>query len=257
MAYWDKVLLEINDNQYNNADLMMIELQRAYLNAASTLEKRLYDVYIRIMEDGEVSALSLYKEGRYINLINAIREEVNKLGVFEERTMLNGLSATYASTAKETGEVFSVDFAFIPKEQIDKVVAMNWSGRNFAASVWNNKDALIRSLDKNISNVIITGKSKDELIKTMQDTLNVGFSNADRLVRTETQMIINQAQKDVYIAAGFTEYKFIAAHDKRTSKICKELDGSIFRFDQAAIGVNFPVMHPRCRSTIVPILTEI
>jgi SPP1 gp7 family putative phage head morphogenesis protein len=50
------------------------------------------------------------------------------------------------------------------------------------------------------------------------------------------------------------EYKYCAILDNRTSEICKQLDGSTFKLTQAQVGVNFPPMHPNCRSYIIPII---
>ena len=38
----------------------------------------------------------------------------------------------------------------------------------------------------------------------------------------------------------------------RTSDICRSLDGTVHKVSQAKVGVNFPPMHPNCRSTTVP-----
>lgn len=50
------------------------------------------------------------------------------------------------------------------------------------------------------------------------------------------------------------EYEYCAVLDDRTSKICRELNGQRFKISQAQTGVNFPPMHPNCRSFVVPII---
>ena len=42
--------------------------------------------------------------------------------------------------------------------------------------------------------------------------------------------------------------------DSRTSQICSELHGNIFEIKNIAVGLNYPPMHPRCRSTTIPII---
>ena len=39
--------------------------------------------------------------------------------------------------------------------------------------------------------------------------------------------------------------------DSRTSKICREKDGQIFKVEEAEVGKNYPPLHPFCRSTAV------
>ena len=57
--------------------------------------------------------------------------------------------------------------------------------------------------------------------------------------------------KEVYKKLDVEEYEFMATLDKRTSEICRELDGKHFKVDEAVPGENYPPMHPRCRSTTI------
>ncbi len=50
------------------------------------------------------------------------------------------------------------------------------------------------------------------------------------------------------------EYEFLAEIDSRTSEICKKLNGEKFKVKDARAGVNYPPMHPHCRSTTVAVL---
>lgn len=50
------------------------------------------------------------------------------------------------------------------------------------------------------------------------------------------------------------EYEFLAKIDSRTSEICKKLNGEKFKVKDARAGVNYPPMHPHCRSTTVAVL---
>ena len=52
------------------------------------------------------------------------------------------------------------------------------------------------------------------------------------------------------------EYQYLATLDNRTSDICRELDGKVFKLSEAQTGVNLPPMHPYCRSTTVPYYPE-
>jgi uncharacterized protein with gpF-like domain len=44
--------------------------------------------------------------------------------------------------------------------------------------------------------------------------------------------------------------------DSRTSEICRELNGKRFKLSEAEVGVNYPPMHPNCRSTTQLVLDE-
>ena len=232
----------------------MDKLEVAYKRSLRNLDKSISDLYLKMLEDGEVSSSTLYKEDRYINLYNSIAKEVNTLNNTQRVVMQAALSGAYRGTFEATADVLGYDFSLLSKEQVEKAVAMNWQGRNFSDSIWTEKKKLFSQLNKSIVDTIILGKSKDIAVKVLKDRLGVSFSNADRLVRTETMYIINQSQKDVYVAAGYTQYKILAAIDSRTSKICRREDGNVYSFAEAVVGVNYPPLHVRCRSTIIPII---
>lgn len=252
--YWTQVVQEIAQAQYSHSDLMMAKLTLAYKQSLDSLDKSLSELYLRILKDGEVSSLSLYKDDRYINIYNAIGKELNVLGNTERDVMIDGLGHAYQKTFAATQSAMNITVSLLPKSQIEKVVAMNWKGRNFSDSIWLEKKKLFTLLDKQIKETVILGKSKDSAVKVLKERMGVSFSNADRLVRTETMFIINQGQKDVYVDAGYSQYQIMAALDERTSDICEIEDGNIYNFCDASEGDNYPPFHPNCRTTVIPVL---
>lgn len=83
---------------------------------------------------------------------------------------------------------------------------------------------------------------------------DVLYYQAARLVRTETNHVMNQGHLNGYKDAGIKEYKFLAFIDHRTSPQCKGLDGRTINTEEATIGTNMPPLHPNCRSTIIPVI---
>ena len=82
----------------------------------------------------------------------------------------------------------------------------------------------------------------------------VGAFEARRLVRTETTCVANMAELYGYKELDIDEYEFSACLDSRTSDLCRELDGKVFKRNSAQAGVNLPPMHPFCCSTTLPVL---
>ena len=87
----------------------------------------------------------------------------------------------------------------------------------------------------------------------LKDATNSGLSNAQRIVRTETNAMITQSDHMTYEKLGFKEYEFNAEYDDRTTDVCGDLNGQRFLMSEMTIGVNAPPMHPNCRSTIDPV----
>jgi SPP1 gp7 family putative phage head morphogenesis protein len=83
--------------------------------------------------------------------------------------------------------------------------------------------------------------------------MQVSYSSAERIVRTESSFVTHQATWEGYKASGVVEqYEFLATLDTRTSEICRSMDGRVFRLSEKEVGVNYPPLHPYCRSTVVP-----
>ena len=75
---------------------------------------------------------------------------------------------------------------------------------------------------------------------------------ARRVVRTESNYCINQAELKGMKDAGFDEYEFISLGEEAEDvcDTCDDLDGERFKISEAAVGVNCPPMHPFCRCKV-------
>ena len=229
-------------------------LTKQYKTSFKELDYQLAKLYVQVLGDGEVSAGTLFKEDRYIKLKKAIIAESNKLGGIEEKTIADGLKTMYTGTIKQTNKLLGISFTNIPVKQVDKAIRTKWLGRNFADSVWDNKKLLAKTLDKIITDSIISGNSHEKTSAKLAQRLDVEVWKAERLVRTETMHTINQGQKESYIEAGVTQYEFLAELDDRTSPECEAEDGNIYNFTDAVVGTNYPPLHPNCRSTVLPVI---
>ncbi len=93
-----------------------------------------------------------------------------------------------------------------------------------------------------------------------KNATGTSFNDAFRLIRTETSHIDGQVTLEGYKQAkeelGLEYYDYDAFLDSKTSTICEELNGKRFRIDEAEVGVNYPPMHPNCRSTTQLVLDE-
>lgn len=62
----------------------------------------------------------------------------------------------------------------------------------------------------------------------------------------------NQTELKAYKDLGVTHYLYFATRDSRTSAICSVMDHERFEVSKAQPGVNYPPMHPQCRSGTIP-----
>lgn len=154
---------------------------------------------------------------------------------------------------------FDISFAGFDSKQIDKIMSIKWvDGENWSDRIWKQKDKLQNKVTTVIQQGTILGKPEREMSNQVMDAFGVKYHEAQRLVRTEQNYVINQAQKDVYSEIGVDMYEFVAMHPRgfQGSPICTELDGQEIETKNAIVGSNYPPIHPNCRSLTIPVITD-
>ena len=151
------------------------------------------------------------------------------------------------------------DFAGLSNNQIQTVLQKPWAldGRNFSDRIWENKQALIGELHKQLTQHMMTGSDLNKVIDSIEQKFGVSRSNAARLVYTENAYALSVASGDSYRALGVEKVYFIAVLDERTSEICQSMDGSVIDMKDYQPGVTVPPLHPWCRSTTAPYFKEL
>lgn len=171
-------------------------------------------------------------------------------GKFLEKIYTN---ASYYNQYLNNDEVF----AKVDKDRIQSLINENWSGGgSFSEKIWGNKEKLIKALDETVIKGFATGQSYDSLAKELAKKMDTSYSNAQRLIMTESARMDNQSLLDRYKEMGATKLEFVATLDMKTSEICRAMDGTIIEIDNAKIGLNVPPLHPYCRSVIAPVIED-
>lgn len=141
--------------------------------------------------------------------------------------------------------------SILPPETVSKLLKSKWSGANYSKRIWNNTTTLAGDLKTELLTSVLMGRTESETMKIFLNKFAVGANTARRLVRTESAYIYNQMDTEAYKNSGIEYYRFVATLDLKTSKVCQELDGKVFKTTDAQVGVNFPPMHPWCRSVTI------
>lgn len=142
-------------------------------------------------------------------------------------------------------------FAKLDPKFLEDLINTRWSGKNFSERLWGNTQALADSVKTELLIGLLTGKSQHKIARAIDTRVGVDFNATRRLIRTEANYVDNQAAMSAYKEAGITKYIYVATLDLRTSEVCRGLDRKTFKVDKAIVGVNYPPMHPWCRSTTI------
>lgn len=180
------------------------------------------------------------------------------LGVEESKAYYQTLSKIYSDTYKKTSYDmdkflgFSTGFEGLNYKKLNSAIHQPWLGMNFSDRIWNNKGKLLDQINTTFLQGVAQGQNPRKIAETMSKNMGTSYYNCERLARTECAHIMGEATLQGYKDRNIDEYKFEATLDGRTSDICQSLDGEVFKLKEAQEGVNYPPMHPNCRSTTIP-----
>ena len=252
----------MNNNQYwqvrlsdsifkKNTKTLQKQLLKYHKQASKTIENEIANLYVKMLSDGEISSNTLYSFSRYRILQDKIQKELYNLGKKEiestQLTLLDSYKEVFTKTNEKLGII--TDWTILNDNFAKEIVNANFKGADLSNRIWTNKSKLKQQLEKSIVDTVIVGKSKDIVVKNIIDRFGVSFSDADRLVRTETMRVLNDGQKESYINKGYTQVEWLVEDDDRLCEECSPLDGKIFDINTVP-----SLIHPRCRCTFIPLL---
>ncbi len=268
---------EILSKTNNLINTYMSETDMSYAKAVRILKGKEYRVWQKDIE-GYLKDLKKYKKvnpEKYkeikleletlatrsrITRLEALKTQIdnvlNKKTFEDEKEIKKYVSSVYQSSFENIQTDIGITGVntILPIEEIEKLIQYPWSGENFSERIWNNRDDLSKTLKSEITQAFIQGVNPKEIIKRVESRMGSSHKNTVRLVRTELNYAMNQATKRAYEDDDIEEYEFLAEIDDRTSAICKELHRQRFKTKDAKVGVNYPPMHPHCRSTTTPVI---
>lgn len=210
-----------------------------YIKYLEKLAGAKYVSRLEMLEADVRYQIELIEQGKHVDMTELL--SINYLAAFYER------SYTIAHGAE-----IAVRFNAVSKAGVEKAVKTKWSQYNYSQTIWNDRDRLVRSLSTIIPQSFSRGLSSNQLGDMIAKEMDASRNRGRTLARTEVNYICNQADLDAYKIAEVEEYEYLATLDLRTSEICRSLDGTVHKVSHAKVGVNFPPMHPNCRSTTVP-----
>lgn len=239
-------------HRYNLTDAEAITYLKRKLTATDVIDL-VSEGYLE--QADAVSAIN--QISRLMVLKRYIRKQANTIKQYQqthmERLLINTSALAYNKTifniSKNIG--FVIDFQKMPQKKINKLLHHNWLGSNFYKRIQNNCGKLQDKVESVLTDGILRGKSIDYMAEELTKISHYGKKASEQLVRTEASHFNNQFELEAYKELDIEQYVFLATLDSKTSTACRDLDGKVFPLKAAEEGVNFPPMHPRCRSTTI------
>lgn len=169
------------------------------------------------------------------------------------KTLEDVAKVSQASVKERFKDVSNVKFNTIADKKLQKIIGSDWSGKNWSDRLWKDREKVGLKVQELLETGLPQGRSLQDMARDLKDATQSSFNDAFRLIRTEAAHVDGQVKLEGYKQSakdlGYTEYVYDAFLDDRTSKICQELNAQKIPIDEAEVGVNYPPMHPNCRST--------
>lgn len=153
---------------------------------------------------------------------------------------------TIYDVQKGTGYAFA--FSKLDENMVNSLLSERWSNKNYSQRIWGNTDTLGDDISEIIGSAMVSGQSISKTSRQIRERFGVAKYYADRLVRTEVNHFNNEADAKAYEEMNVDKYVFLATLDTRTSTKCQEMDGEVIPLKERKVGVNYPPLHPNCRS---------
>ena len=251
IAHWYQRFAKNNEISLNDA--------RKLLNSQELEEfKWTVEEYIKYGKENAVNGTWIKQLENASARVHISRLEAIKLQLQQQAEALSAKQAeavksvsggvyksSYYHTAFELQKGVGVGWALhaIDENVIEKVLARPWTldKQTFSDRIWANKQALVNTVNTQITQMVMRGAAPDNTIKAIADRFKVSKSQAGRLVMTESAAFANIARKDCFKDLDVEKYIIV-----------ETLDGKTYPMSEYAIGVTAPPFHPWCRGTTAP-----
>lgn len=253
MNYWEQRTRQNEQKAERLAKSYSKREKKLYTSSLKAIEIDLNDLLLDLATGITPTRTELWRAGKYLKLRSTIQEQANILADNQIGLLDELLEKAYAETLETTlGDFLKEQDQFNVLSSALRQRALNtaWSGKNYSERVWTNRDALAERLNKNISDMIVLGKSPAEIKRQVKEDFDVSYRVADRLIRTEASHVYNSAALDAYKQAGIKQVKYLHGGNCSNRCKCHSCDGMIFD-----IGTQ-PTLpqHPNCICCYAPVV---
>ena len=199
-----------------------------------------------------ISRLEAVQTGIQQQLELLYGNQVDSLDALLKKVVGNGYTHTAFEVQKGVG--LGWDITGLDQKKLETLLSKPWTtdGRTFRDRCWLNKNDLVGSVSKSLTQGLLRGDSPAKITTAIQKQFGVHRYKAGRLVNTETTYFNAVATKECYKDLDVEMVEIIETLDSHTCSICGGLDGKVIPISQYEPGVTVPPFHPNCRGTTAP-----
>ncbi|MGK4178822.1 minor capsid protein [Lapidilactobacillus dextrinicus] len=192
--------------------------------------------------------LRLYNATMRINRLEQLKSQIGlnltEMSAGQEKSFTDKFNKAYLNEISRQAGILGEDKLVISDEMLASVVNGSYQNATWSDRLWANQDELKGLLDNLLTQAVIQGTGPIELARRISNQMDAKAYVAQRLARTETARIQDQAQTDSFKEYGYEKIRWIA--EPSACKTCLEIaseNNGIYSLQDAPM---IPV-HPNCR----------
>lgn len=184
-----------------------------------------------------------YAKYQIESILTSINNILDTLYQRNEEELTKAFIDLYYKFDNEASIDLGVSFNTVNENLIRETIKTKWSGLSFSERIWEHRRRLAFAIKEELTKGLTRGDSLQDMSRLIADKFNTSYSNAIRLVRTESCWVMNEATVNNYKNNEIQQYEIMAFLDSKTSKICRQMDGEVIDVKDAMPGVNMPPFH--------------
>lgn len=216
----------------------------------------------------ELQSLSVRARVKRIEEVQAnikmiVSELNNRMFTGSKESLKQAFDAGYLHTVHAlNGMDIQESFSMPNMGDVEELLKIPWSGKNYSDKVWNITDGFEKKLTETLNRGLIQGKHPDEIAREWRklgmgkDGTGGTVYQCKRLMETEAHNLSAQATKKSYDENGVEKYRYLTSGHSNVCDKCAELERETkekaIPVKNAIAGVNYNPMHPFCHCTTVP-----
>ncbi|MDA5386962.1 minor capsid protein [Loigolactobacillus backii] len=192
--------------------------------------------------------LRLYNATMRINRLEELKAQIGlnltEMSADQEKAFTDKFNKAYLNEISRQAGILGKDKLVISDKMLASVVNGSYQNAMWSDRLWANQDELKGLLDNLLTQAVIQGKGPIELARQISTQMGTKAYVAQRLARTETARIQDQAQMDSFKKYGVEKVKWVA--EPSACRICASIasqNDGIYDLDEVPM---IPA-HPNCR----------
>lgn len=228
------------------------KLKKLYQQANKRINKEIINIWIQMLEDGEISMANLYSSMRFSNLQNLLQRELLIIGRENEKYLSSSLRKVVQQSFVDFGEYIKKPkiLSILDMQSAEQIIKESYKGAIYSERIWDNISKLRGVIENKIIESTLLGKDVRKVSKDLSQTMSIGYNESKRIAITETSRVFNEGCRQKAQDNGYKTYHLLLEPDACDE--CKKLKGEHFNINAGVLPV-----HPHCKCGIIIDLPEL